>query len=167
MPADYARHVATQEGSTWYRMLTDDVGNFRELSTTSYQPTEPIWRTVTVRDHTCVWPGCTRPAVLVHCDHRIPHPRGTTCPANLQPLCERHHQVKHADGYHVERNPDGSYTWTSRHGSTFTTPASEQPVDPYPHDTGTTYQERVDALFTAITSPLEKTFIDLLLVNPR
>jgi hypothetical protein len=128
LPADYLRHLATSPGTTWYRLLTDAAGRFLALSTHSYQPTEVIARTVTSRDHTCVWPGCRRPSVTCHLDHRVPHPEGRTCTDNLAPLCRRHHQVKHADGYDLSRNSDGSHTWTSRHGSTFTAPASEQPV---------------------------------------
>jgi len=157
--ADYVRHIALQPGSTWYRMLTDDAGDFVELSTTGYQPTDPIVRTTVARDHTCVWPGCRRPAVVAHTDHRIPYPKGATSTENLQPLCERHHPVKHAAGYSVVRNADGSYTWTTRHGSTFTTPASEQPVDEPPSATD---QAEVDKVFAAVTGPMERDFARLL-----
>ncbi|HET7533031.1 MAG TPA: DUF222 domain-containing protein [Nocardioidaceae bacterium] len=157
--ADYVRHLALQPGSTWYRMLTDDAGSFVELSTTSYQPTDPILRTTVARDHTCVWPGCRRPAVVAHTDHRVPYPKGETSTENLQPLCDRHHPVKHAQGYSVVRNCDGSYTWTTRHGSTFTTPASEQPVD---EPSGAMEQAEVDKVFTAITGPLERAFARIL-----
>jgi hypothetical protein len=145
LPADYLRHLATRPGTTWYRLLTDPAGRFLALSTHSYHPTETIARTVTCRDHTCIWPGCRRPSVTCHLNHRVPHPEGPTCTGNLAPLCQRHHQVKHADGYDVIRNSDGSHTWTTRHGSTFTTPASEQPLP-----------SRV-----TLTSPLETAFARL------
>jgi hypothetical protein len=177
VPADYARHLAHAPGATWHRMLTDPAGRFLELSTHSYQPTDPIWRTTTARDHTCIWPGCTRPSALCECDHRVPHPTGPTCIHNLAPLCGRHHQVKHADGYHLAANPDGSYTWTTRHGSTFTTPATEQPVPtrPAPESPGRSAAENAEdeedqtrdsgylaAEFAALTSPLEEAFAELL-----
>lgn len=41
-------------------------------------------------------------------------------------------QVKHSEGFSVARNDDGSYTWTSRFGSTFTTPVPEYPVAVWP-----------------------------------
>lgn len=156
--AEHVRHLALQPGSTWYRMLTDDAGSFVELSTSSYQPTDPILRTTVARDHTCVWPGCRRPAAVAHTDHRIPYPEGETSTENLQPLCERHHPVKHAEGYSVVRNCDGSYTWTTRYGSTFTTPASEQPVDETPRAVD---QAEVDEVFAAITGPMERAFARL------
>ena len=164
VPSEYARHIATQPGSTWYRMLTDEAGNFLELSTESYQATDPLWCTVVVRDNTCVWPGCRRPSVACDCDHRVPYPAGKTCIHNLAPLCERHHQVKHADGYEVVANTDGSYAWTTRHGSTFTTPATEQPVATWPTPTPDANEESagIDEEFAALTGPLERAFAELI-----
>jgi hypothetical protein len=164
IPSEYACHIATQPGSTWYRMLTDDAGNFLELSTDSYQPTDPMCRTVVARDSTCVWPGCRRPSVTCDCDHRVPYPAGKTCIHNLAPLCERHHQVKHADGYEVVANTDGSYTWTTRHGSTFTTPATEQPVATWPTPAPGANEEatEIDKEFAALTGPLEQAFAELI-----
>lgn len=159
IPADLARHIAGQPGSTWYRLLTDERGEFQELSTTSYQPTDPLWRTVVTREHTCVWPGCRRPSVHCELDHRVPYPVGATSTQNLAPLCRRHHRVKHADGYGLARNDDGSHTWTTRHGSTLHTAASEQPAAEWPRPSS----ESIDAEFTAITSQLERTFAELVL----
>lgn len=166
VPADYVRHLALEKGSTWHRMLTDDTGSFVALSTKTYQPTEPLYLTVTSRDHTCVWPGCRRPSVLADLDHRVPYPEGETSSDNLQPLCGRHHQVKHAHGYGVVRNDDGSYTWSTRHGSPFRTSGSEQPASAPPESRKSDREhhherERVTELFEAITSPLEKTFARL------
>jgi hypothetical protein len=151
IPADLARDIALDPTSTWYRMLTDPAGGFVELSTRSYQPTQPIKNTVDARDQTCRYPSCARPAVACEYDHRTPHPEGRTSVSNGQPLCERHHQVKHARGYTVTRNADGSDTWTTRHGSTFVTPAPEQP-----------HVSDADAAFHELTSPLEREFTELL-----
>lgn len=161
IPADYARHIASDPGSTWYRLLTDEAGHFLALSTQTYQPSDPIWRSVTARDHTCVWPGCRRPSVAAHLDHRVPYPDGATSVENLQPLCQRHHQVKHADGYSVARRQDGSYAWTTRFGSLFITPSSTQPTpartEPMPD------QHRIDEEFEEMVSPLEQAFAELVL----
>ncbi|MCT1665181.1 HNH endonuclease, partial [Corynebacterium sanguinis] len=47
------------------------------------------------RDGTCVWPGCTRDAQHCQLDHRVPYADGgSTTPANLFSLCQRHHNVK-------------------------------------------------------------------------
>ncbi|NUR09547.1 MAG: HNH endonuclease, partial [Nocardioidaceae bacterium] len=49
-------------------------------------------------------------------DHITPYeehgPPGQTSPANLAPLCRRHHNQKTHHGWHYTREPDG-YRWFS------------------------------------------------------
>lgn len=125
IPADLARLIALQPGSTWHRLVTDEAGRFLELSTPSYQPTDPIWRTDVARDRTCVWPGCCRPAVECHIDHRVPFPEGETSTENTWPLCLKHHQLKHAEGYECWIDDDGTYVFRTRHGITLRSRPSE------------------------------------------
>jgi hypothetical protein len=132
IPADLARKIAMDPEATWYRLLTDPAGGFLELSTTSYVPSLPIWCWTVARDRTCIWPGCYCPASTIELDHRVAFPAGETSTWNLQPLCRRHHLVKHSEGFEVVRESDGSYTWTSRFGSTFRTPAPEYPEASWP-----------------------------------
>lgn len=132
VPAELARAIATQPGSTWYRMLTDPAGRFAGLSTDSYTPTAAIWRWVVARDPECVYPGCNRPATVVELDHRTEYPDGSTSTANLQPLCRKHHKVKHSKGFTVTREPDGSYIWRTRFGSILRKPPPELPVPDWP-----------------------------------
>ncbi|MGI8900461.1 MAG: DUF222 domain-containing protein [Nocardioides sp.] len=104
---------------------------------------------VRLRDHTCVFPDCTRPARTCDLDHitaynpdtdahpdpdstdpnpAVPaEPAGTvdpvtgrTHPENLAPLCRRHHRIKTHGRWRCRRKPDGSYTWTSPTGRTYT-----------------------------------------------
>ncbi|HSV40297.1 MAG TPA: HNH endonuclease signature motif containing protein [Nocardioidaceae bacterium] len=124
IPADLARAIALGPDSTWYRLLTDAGGRFVELSTTSYAPTAAIWRTDVARDRTCVWPGCCRPSVVCDIDHRVPFPHGETSTCNTWPLCRRHHLAKHAAGYTVVIEDDGSYLFTTRNGTELRTRAS-------------------------------------------
>jgi hypothetical protein len=87
---------------------------------------------VALRDQTCIYPWCTRPArrATTHepedsdryrhpCDndHAIPRGRGgPTCTCNLAPLCRRHHRLKtHSSWSYVILDP-GTYLWTSPHG---------------------------------------------------
>ena len=128
IPADLARVIADDPSSTWYRLLTDEAGGFRDLSTKSYRPTPPIRRQVAARDRTCVWPGCQRPAVECEYDHRVRYPLGATSPSNLDPLCHGHHMAKHSEGVTVRRNKDGSYVIRTRRGSVLRSVHSEQPV---------------------------------------
>lgn len=132
IPAELVRRLAMDPTSTWYRLVTDPMGRFVELSAKSYAPTAALRRMVVARDRTCVWPGCGRPATVVELDHRVPWPDGPTSLWNLQPLCACHHKVKHSEGFSVVRNDDGSYTWTSRFGSTFQAPAPEYPAVVWP-----------------------------------
>jgi hypothetical protein len=96
IPADLARAIATRDGATWYRMLTDPAGDLAALSTKSYQPTAPIWRYVVADQPTCAHPGCDRPSVECELDHITEWPAGPTSTDNLQSLCRRHHKAKHA-----------------------------------------------------------------------
>ena len=143
IPAELIRIISADPDSTWHRMLTDGA-RCVELSTNSYQPTKPIWRHVVARDQVCIWHGCNRPAVRVELDHRVPYPLGRTTDGNLAPLCKRHHKVKHANGFQLIANRDGSYTWTTAHGSTFTSRPPEQPVAEWP-DPDTVVTEIADA----------------------
>jgi hypothetical protein len=73
-----------------------------------------------VRDRTCVFPWCTRPARSCDCDHIVARGRaGPTCPCNLAPLCRRHHRLKtHSPWSYTALDP-GTYLWTSPHGYQF------------------------------------------------
>lgn len=96
IPPELARAIATQEGATWYRMLTDPAGELVTLSTKTYQPTAPIWRFVVADRPTCSHPGCDRPSTECELDHEVEWPVGPTDTDNLQPLCKLHHRAKHA-----------------------------------------------------------------------
>lgn len=113
IPADLARVIATKEGATWYRLLTDPEGDPVSLSTTSYAPTPPIWRYVVATQGVCAHEGCDRPAVECELDHDDPWPSGPTSTENLRPRCRRHHRLKHARAerpdLHWEFDPVGAF----------------------------------------------------------
>jgi hypothetical protein len=82
---------------------------------------------VALRDRTCVFPWCTRPARRCRpddhscdADHVRPRSRGgPTCSCNLASLCRRHHRLKtHSPWTYLVVDP-GSYLWTSPHGYQF------------------------------------------------
>ncbi len=59
----------------------------------SYEIPDRIRRQVTLRDHHCVFPHCTKPAERYDLDHVVPHADdGPTCPCNLAPLS--HHSAE-------------------------------------------------------------------------
>jgi hypothetical protein len=89
-----------------------------------YDVSDRLKEHTTLRDGTCVFPWCTRPAQRLDCDHIQPHTRGgPTCTCNLAPLCRPHHRLKthgHAGTFwrYTMLEP-GSYLWASPHGLTF------------------------------------------------
>ena len=73
------------------------------------------------RDHTCVFPWCTRPAEACDKDHVIPYAEGgPTASDNLGNLCRRHHRLKtHHPGWRYTMLEPGTYLWSSPHGYQF------------------------------------------------
>jgi 5-methylcytosine-specific restriction endonuclease McrA len=75
---------------------------------------------VQLRDPTCRFPHCTRPAQRCDIDHHRPYGEGgPTCPCNLVPLCRRHHRAKTHSAWRYETPMPGSYVWTSSNGFRF------------------------------------------------
>ncbi|WP_416956504.1 DUF222 domain-containing protein [Nocardioides sp. T5] len=97
-----------------------------QLHTDAYQVPERIREQVVLRDKTCVFPWCTRPARRCDVDHVIPHdpdaeaegrPQpGPTQTDNLAALCRFHHRLKTHSAWRYEMVAPGIYEWTSPHG---------------------------------------------------
>jgi hypothetical protein len=141
IPAQMARRLAGDPTGTWRRLLTDDTGRLLDYETRVYQPPTALARHVIERDQYCVFPGCRRKAVDCELEHRVPYPRGHTSAENLAPACKRSHDGKTAGAWHLDRHPDGTYTWTSptRHQYRYRppelpVPEPDQPHDQHPHD---------------------------------
>jgi hypothetical protein len=86
----------------------------------------PIREQVQLRDRTCVYPWCTRPARGCDVDHVIeydhdaeaegrPQP-GPTQTDNLACLCRFHHRLKTHSPWTYETTGPGVFEWTSPHG---------------------------------------------------
>jgi hypothetical protein len=94
------------------------------LRVDQYEAPDRLKEHTMLRDGTCVFPWCSRPARRADCDHIQPHTRGgPTCTCNLAPLCRPHHRLKthgHAGTFwtYTMLEP-GSYLWASPHGLTF------------------------------------------------
>ncbi|GAA4109416.1 HNH endonuclease signature motif containing protein [Nocardioides fonticola] len=92
-------------------------------SSESYEIPTLLREQVILRDVTCVFPHCTRPARSADIDHIVPWDQGgSTSTDNLAALCRHHHRVKthHGWTYTSTSGPPGtdgsSYLWTSPHG---------------------------------------------------
>ncbi|MBA3780673.1 MAG: HNH endonuclease [Nocardioides sp.] len=85
-----------------------------------YQPSARLPEQVILRDRTCVFPWCTRPARSCDLDHIVPwQDGGETSTANLAALCRRHHRLKTHSAWRYERTGLAKYTWTSPRGNTY------------------------------------------------
>ncbi|HEX6151118.1 HNH endonuclease signature motif containing protein [Nocardioides sp.] len=96
----------------------------------AYEVPDRIAEQVALRDHSCVFPWCTRPARNLRpdehpcdCDHVVPYdpggPPGQTCSCAIAPLCRRHHRLKTHSAWTYTILEPGSFLWTSPQGYQF------------------------------------------------
>ncbi|MBZ5735267.1 HNH endonuclease [Nocardioides sp. TRM66260-LWL] len=89
----------------------------------AYEVPDLIREQIILRDHTCVFPYCRRPARSCDADHIDPYEAGgPTASSNLAPLCRKHHRHKTHDGWRYRPSgPDqpGVYLWRSPNGVRF------------------------------------------------
>jgi hypothetical protein len=115
VPATVARRIAADPTGTWRRLITDPVdGSLLDYGRSTYRPPADLADFVMARDGTCAFPTCNRAAHRCDLDHRVVWEQGgRTNAANLQPLCRRHHRLKHQGGWELDRTSDGRYRWIS------------------------------------------------------
>ncbi|RYB93580.1 HNH endonuclease [Nocardioides oleivorans] len=99
------------------------------LTAPGYDIPDRIREQVILRDRTCVFPHCTRPARGCDIDHVTaydhhaeadgrPQP-GPTRSDNLAPLCRSHHRLKTHTSWRYATVAPGVFEWTSPHGHHF------------------------------------------------
>ena len=85
-----------------------------------YEVPDRLREQTILRDHTCVFPWCTRSARKADADHVIPYDEGgTTSTDNIAPMCRRHHRLKTHSAWSYTMLEPGSYLWSSPHGYQF------------------------------------------------
>ncbi|WP_374457248.1 HNH endonuclease signature motif containing protein [Nocardioides sp.] len=118
-----------------------------ELTAPGYEIPARIREQVALRDRTCVFPWCTRPARQADVDHIVeydhqaeaegrPQP-GPTTSSNLACLCRFHHRLKTHSAWTYRMVAPGVVEWTSPHGHRYlrdrtgTSPINpDEPPDP-------------------------------------
>ncbi|MGM0385271.1 MAG: DUF222 domain-containing protein [Actinomycetota bacterium] len=117
-------------GGTWQRIVTDTLtGAPLDVGRTRYTPPAHLATLVRLRDHTCIRPGCAVPAHRCQTDHVTEWAKGgPTSARNLASECPRDHAIKSAGaGTPGPLQKDGTRTWTSALGHTYTRPPEREP----------------------------------------
>ncbi len=112
--------------TSFIRVLTDPhTGAVLGVGRDRYRLPAELRRAVQVRDRTCRFPGCRRPAKGCDIDHSTDwqHGGGTDL-CNLACLCKKHHRLKHEMNWAITHRPDGTLIWTSALGRRHTTQAA-------------------------------------------
>jgi hypothetical protein len=141
-----ARQIADWCGADASQITVKPVVDLAEhIHVTSYEVPDRLAEHAALRDQTCVFPWCTRPARRCtadpghSCDHDhvVPHARGgPTCTGNIAPLCRRHHRLKTHGGWSYTVLEPGTYLWSSPHRYTYlrdhtgTEDLTDLPVEP-------------------------------------
>lgn len=74
--ADIAKRMTERFGPSWRVGVLDDSGDLVHSDVTRRRPDAAVRRHVEMRDQTCVFPGCRKPASDSDLDHRTPHAEG-------------------------------------------------------------------------------------------
>ncbi|MBD8868930.1 HNH endonuclease signature motif containing protein [Nocardioides donggukensis] len=89
----------------------------------AYEVPDRMGEAIRLRDGTCVFPWCTRPARSCDADHVVPYdpdgPPGQTATDKLGALCRRHHRLKTHGAWACDTPVPGVFEWTSPHGLRF------------------------------------------------
>jgi hypothetical protein len=127
---DAARRIAGH-ASSFTRILTHpETGVMLSVGKEQYQVTKGMRKVLRVRDETCRFPGCSKPAVKSDLDHTQDWQYdGLTDCDNLAHLCEGHHRLKHLSQWSVTQEPGGILVWTSPGQRTYRTDPAN-PIGP-------------------------------------
>ncbi|WP_165164573.1 HNH endonuclease signature motif containing protein [Corynebacterium qintianiae] len=96
-----------------------DLDKVADHQIAGYVPSETMRAYAAARDGTCIWPGCDRAAEHCQLDHRVPYEEGgSTTPANLYSLCQKHHNVKtDRRAYYLPDPVTGDVVWLFSDGT--------------------------------------------------
>ena len=117
VPAEIARELI-RTAASFTRVLTDpETGAVVSVGRTYRVPPPQMRLHLQLRDQTCRFAGCTRPAATSEADHTLEWRNGgETCLENLVSLCTSHHHIRHGDQWTYVTSGDGTIVWTSPTG---------------------------------------------------
>ncbi|CUR59724.1 putative HNH endonuclease [metagenome] len=112
-----------------------------ELSAPGYEIPAWLREQIVLRDGTCIYPWCSRPARRADIDHIIEYDHdaeaegrdqpGPTTTANLAALCRSHHRLKTHSAWTYTMVAPGVFEWTSPHGHRYLRDRhGTSPIDP-------------------------------------
>ncbi|GAA4845545.1 hypothetical protein GCM10023221_24850 [Luteimicrobium xylanilyticum] len=116
---DHTATLLAARAPSFRRLLTHPhTGTALAVGRDTYAVPADLRAYLRLRDATCRFPGCTRPAARCDVDHTLAYVAGgTTDATNLAHLCRTHHRLKHATAWNVRQTTtDGTLTWTSPTG---------------------------------------------------
>lgn len=108
--ADTVRELAAEKGTLFYRIFTDPLGRILDVTELGRYASAKLRIAAQIRDGTCAFPTCNRPAQECDLDHVEPLPSGLTAGWNHRHLCRRHHRFK---TYRIVETSmvDGRHRW--------------------------------------------------------
>jgi hypothetical protein len=127
---DAARFVAGNAPS-FTRILTHpETGVILSVDKKQQKIIKGMRKVLRMRDETCRFPGCSRPAIKSDIDHTQDRQYdGATTLDNLAHLCEGHHRLKHLSQWSVTQETGGVLVWTSPGKRTYRTDPAN-PIGP-------------------------------------
>jgi hypothetical protein len=130
VPIDTVRAMAHEAKLRWMT-ISETNGSLLDYVPTTYRLSRPLHEFIDAKYVTSVGPHSTVPAARTDGEHLIPYgdPGGVSSPDNTVPMDRGWHNAKTHLRFTVIRNDDGSVTWTTPLGQTFT-------VQPYDYRLG-------------------------------
>jgi hypothetical protein len=132
VPAEVIRELAKQQGTLFYRLLTDAKGNLLDVTEMGRFPSRKLGMAVKFRAGVCQGPTCHVAATRCDLDHLVPVPEGPTAAVNLGPECRGEHRAKTHAGHQAARTGPHTTQWITPTGHLYTAEDPQLPVEEWP-----------------------------------